>query len=113
MALPSGSVADIVQSEINSAMSPAWKAFLLEIKLRLHGENLPEGFADGLGSGDDLSRLRYQGRVRFVECQDGLQVVGAEGIGEQSLHLCEYCDHGARDDSPCRSDPKKRGLRAF
>jgi len=26
---------------------------------------------------------------------------------------CEYCDHGARDVSPCWSDPKKRGLRAF
>ena len=26
---------------------------------------------------------------------------------------CEYCDHGARDVSPGRSDPKKRGLRAF
>jgi transposase len=26
---------------------------------------------------------------------------------------CEYCDHGARNVSPCWSDPKKRGLRAF
>jgi transposase len=26
---------------------------------------------------------------------------------------CEYCDHGARDVCPWRSDPKKRGLRAF
>jgi transposase len=26
---------------------------------------------------------------------------------------CEYCDHGVRDVLPVRSDPKKRGLRAF
>ncbi len=26
---------------------------------------------------------------------------------------CEYCDHGARDVSRWRSDPKKRGVRAF
>jgi transposase len=26
---------------------------------------------------------------------------------------CEYCEHGARDVSLWRSDPKKRGLRAF
>jgi hypothetical protein len=26
---------------------------------------------------------------------------------------CEYCDHGARDVSPGRSDPKKEGFVPF
>src|SRR5215213_8642994 len=32
---------------------------------------------------------------------------------ERAKKDCEYCDHGVRDVLPVRSDPKKRGLRAF
>jgi hypothetical protein len=36
-----------------------------------------------------------------------------ERLGYTRKKGCEYCDHGCRDVSLGRSDPKKRGLSAF
>ena len=84
MALPLGSVADRVHSENNQRDLAHLEGFLeLGFELRLEGEKPAEGSADSLGPRGYLSRLRYQGCLRFVECQSSLQIVGAEGLGEQ------------------------------
>ena len=69
----------------------------LGFELRLECEEPAEGFADSPGPRDYLPRLRYEDCLRFVECQSSLQIVGAEGLGEQwgaALQVCEQaCEY--------------------
>jgi transposase len=71
---------------------------------------------------EDLHRrptATYQQRAKQLEELLGVQVSEAtlcravKRLGYTRKKDCEYCDHGARDVCPWRSDPKKRGLRAF
>jgi transposase len=102
------------------------------VKLAEEGKPLRPGKAPGKkgklgGSGmklleDDL-RLRpsvtYEKRADLLCELLGIRVSKATiyrmvgRLGYTHKKDCEYCDHGVRDVLPVRSDPKKRGLRAF
>jgi transposase len=58
-------------------------------------------------------RREFLRRVRGVEVSDSTVSRVLKRMGWSRKKDCEYCDHGARDVWPWRSDPKKRGLRAF
>jgi transposase len=52
-------------------------------------------------------------RACGVEASDSTVSRVLKRLGWTRKKDCEYCDHGVRDVLPVRSDPKKRGLRAF
>ena len=58
-------------------------------------------------------RREFLGRVAALSVSDSTVSRMLRRLGWSRKKDCEYCDHGARDVSPCWSDPKKRGLRAF
>ena len=58
-------------------------------------------------------RREYLARVAGLSVSESTVSRMLKRLGWSRKKDCEYCDHGACDVSPWRSDPKKRRLRAF
>ena len=58
-------------------------------------------------------RREFLARVAGVRVSDPTVSRMLGRMGWSRKKDCEYCEHGARDVWRWRSDPKKRGLRAF
>ena len=82
-------------------------------KLDERARRLLEANLEGRPAATLSERREYLGRVAGLSVSESTVSRMVGRLCWSRKKDCEYCDHGARDVSPWRSDPKKRGLRAF